>query len=67
MQEKITAMLKKLHAWFETHVRPRLQWLLMHFMTWVRSFNRNDPEVEFYPAALEVLETPPSPIGEGGV
>lgn len=34
-----------------------------YFLTWVRSFNSNDPEVEFYPAALEVLETPPSPAG----
>jgi hemolysin D len=29
----------------------------------MRSFNPNDPEIEFYPAALEVLETPPSPVG----
>lgn len=32
-------------------------------MSWARTFNKNDPEVEFYPAALEVLETPPSPSG----
>jgi len=30
---------------------------------WTQSFNKNDPEVEFLPAALEVLETPPSPAG----
>jgi hemolysin D len=29
----------------------------------IRSFNKTDPEVEFLPAALEVLETPPSPVG----
>lgn len=29
----------------------------------LRSFNKHDPEVEFLPAALEVLETPPSPAG----
>jgi hemolysin D len=45
------------------YINPRAQWLMLNFITWVRSFNRNDPEVEFYPAALEVLETPPSPAG----
>ncbi len=45
------------------YLEPRIQWLSLHFMMWVRSFNRNDPEIEFYPAALEVLETPPSPVG----
>jgi hemolysin D len=32
-------------------------------MMWGQSFNKVDPEVEFYPAALEVLETPASPLG----
>ena len=56
-------MATRIYAWLQTRMAPRLRWLLLHFMTWVRSFNRNNPEVEFYPAALEVLETPPSPIG----
>jgi len=30
---------------------------------WVKSFNKHNPEVEFLPAALEVLETPVSPAG----
>jgi len=67
MRHKI---LKKCHKifvsimeWYETHAHPRLRKWQTHFMVWVHSFNRNDPEVEFYPAALEVLETPPSPVG----
>jgi len=39
------------------------RWLRVHFMLWIRSFNKADEEVEFYPAVLEVLETPPSPLG----
>lgn len=54
---------KRWYDWLHMHLAPRMQRLLLHFMGWVRSFNRNDPEVEFYPAALEVLETPPSPVG----
>ncbi len=33
------------------------------FKKFIHSFNKHDPEVEFLPAALEVLETPPSPAG----
>lgn len=32
-------------------------------LVWTQSFNKNSPETEFLPAALEVLETPPSPTG----
>ncbi len=45
------------------YTQPRLQWLSLHFTMWIKSFNQNDPEIEFYPAALEILETPPSPLG----
>lgn len=31
--------------------------------SWVRSFNTHDPEIEFLPAALEIVETPASPTG----
>jgi hemolysin D len=44
-------------------VARRVSRLSASFGEWLRSFNHCDPEVEFYPAALEVLETPPSPIG----
>jgi len=54
---------KATQTWVQTRLIPRLQWMFLHFMSWVRSFNPNDPEIEFYPAALEVLETPPSPVG----
>ncbi len=44
-------------------ISARVQWFFLSIAIWARSFNKNDPEVEFYPAALEVLETPPSPAG----
>jgi len=54
---------KEIAAWYQARLAPRIEQFCVHFMAWVRSFNKNDPEVEFYPAALEILETPPSPIG----
>ena len=33
------------------------------FWKWIRSFEKQDPETAFYPGALEILETPPSPLG----
>jgi hemolysin D len=58
---KVSPYWQRIRAWYQTRIVPRLQWMLLHFMIWVRSFNPHDPEIEFYPAALEVLETPPSP------
>lgn len=55
--------LQPLRARFDRSFAPRLEGIGMHFMRWIRSFNKHDPEVEFYPAALEVVETPPSPLG----
>jgi hemolysin D len=55
--------LAKCLSFYHHRIAPRLHRLAVHFMAWTRSFNKNDPEIEFYPAALEVLETPPSPVG----
>jgi hemolysin D len=45
------------------YLRPTARKMGDSCVIWVRSFNKHDPEVEFYPAALEVLETPVSPVG----
>jgi hemolysin D len=49
--------------WSKKHTSPKIYSFFSHIIVWMRSFNTNDPEVEFYPAALEILETPPSPAG----
>ena len=53
----------KAQAFYAVRIEPRMQRLLAHFMAWLKTFNKADIEVEFYPAVLEVLETPPSPLG----
>jgi hemolysin D len=62
-RERWKTVLQPLRAWCATYVMPRARRLFLQMMAWLRSFQRNDPEVEFFPAALEVLETPPSPVG----
>jgi hemolysin D len=49
----------KSYEWCE----PRAKSGFFAVIDWAKTFNKNDPEIEFYPAALEVLETPPSPAG----
>jgi hemolysin D len=55
----ILPSLHKIWVWAEPHGKRAFY----STMSWAKTFNKNDPEVEFYPAALEVLETPPSPSG----
>jgi hemolysin D len=45
------------------HIGPAAKKLSDSCAVFIESFNEADPEVAFLPAALEVLETPPSPIG----
>ncbi|MGE0108197.1 MAG: HlyD family type I secretion periplasmic adaptor subunit [Bdellovibrionales bacterium] len=55
----ILPALQKFWSWAEPHRKS----VFHSTMSWAKTFNKNDPEIEFYPAALEVLETPPSPSG----
>ncbi|MFH1159138.1 MAG: HlyD family type I secretion periplasmic adaptor subunit [Pseudomonadota bacterium] len=53
----------KASSYMDQYLRPAAKRIGRSCRVWTRSFNKNDPEVEFLPAALEVLETPPSPAG----
>ena len=43
------------------YIKPTAKKIGDSCVIWVKSFNKHDPEVEFLPAALEVLEMPVSP------
>jgi hemolysin D len=45
------------------YLRPTAERMKRSAVVWAKSFAKPDPELEFLPAALEVLETPVSPIG----
>lgn len=48
---------------YQRHLQPRLEAMAQRLWAWIKTFEKQDPEVAFYPGALEVLEEPPSPIG----
>ena len=50
-------------SYIDRYLRPAARKIKHFCRIWTQSFNKNDPEVEFLPAALEVIETPPSPTG----
>lgn len=53
----------KASSYVGRHIKPVARKISESTVIWVKSFNKHDPEVEFLPAALEVLETPVSPAG----
>lgn len=56
-------LLQRTADFSDKHLKPFAQKFIHFCVAWIRSFNKQNPEVEFLPAALEILETPPSPLG----
>src|SRR6516162_5216306 len=54
-------LLKSTSAHAGQYIKPVAKQVGDSCIIWVKSFNKHDREVEFLPAALEVLETPVSP------
>jgi hemolysin D len=61
--EKLAPLKAKVQPYIDRYLRPYSEKAFKQTVTFIRSFEKTDPETAFYPAALEVLEEPPSPLG----
>lgn len=72
--QRIKPLYEKAEAHYHEIIQPKLEPYIERskpyiekakerFWAWIKTFEKQDPETAFYPGALEVLETPPSPLG----